>query len=96
MNPTWWRRDGDDLILNLRVQPRATPEGLAETIGEAIKLRIKAPPVDGKANDRVVVLLAKLFGVGRSQVLIESGHTGRNKRVRIRSPNRLPAALNPD
>ena len=96
MNQSWWRRDGDDLVLNLRVQPRATPEGLAEPVGDAVKLRIKAPPVDGKANDRVIALLAKLFGVGRRQVRIESGHTSRNKRVRILAPNKLPDPLRPD
>lgn len=94
MSASWWRRDGDDLVLNLRVQPRATPEGFGEPLGDAIKLRIKAPPVDGQANARVVALLAKQFGVGRDQVVIESGLTGRNKRVRIRAPRRIPELLN--
>ncbi len=96
MNQPWWRRDGNDLVLNLRVQPRATPEGFAEPVGDAIKLRIKAAPVDGKANLQIIALLAKQFGVRRRQVTIEAGTTQRNKRVRICAPTRFPPAFRPD
>ena len=91
-----WRFDGEDLVLNLRVQPRATPEGFAEAVGDAIKLRIKAAPVEGRANERLIAVLAREFGVGRSRFVIESGLTGRNKRVRVRSPARLPASMRGD
>ena len=53
-------------------------------MGEAVKLAITAPPVEGKANQAVVEFFAKLFGVAKSSVEIVSGETGRNKLVRVR------------
>ena len=94
MNP-WYRWDGDDLVVQLRVQPRASRDGFAEVLGDSIKLRVTAPPVDGRANEHVIALLAKLCGVTRDAVSIESGLSGRNKRVRIRAPRTLPPQLPP-
>jgi uncharacterized protein len=73
----------------LRVQPRAARNAVAGTIavgkqGDALKLAITAPPVDGKANAAVVEFLARLFGVSKSSVTIVSGETGRNKVVAVR------------
>ena len=68
----------------LRVQPRSSRTALAGLIGDAIKLAITAPPVDGKANQAVVEYLAKLFSVPKSSITILSGETGRNKLIAIR------------
>jgi hypothetical protein len=68
----------------LRVQPRSSRTALAGLIGDAIKLAITAPPVDGKANQAVVEYLAKLFSVPKSSITIVSGETGRNKLIAIR------------
>lgn len=77
------RWDGADLVLELRVQPRASSDAL-ERFGEGLKLRITAPPVDGKANTHLVKYLARTLGVAKSAVVIEAGETGRDKRVRVR------------
>ena len=82
-------QDGN-LVLRIRVQPRSSQEGFAEVVGEQIKLRINAPPVDGKANAQVLRFLAKLFKVPRSQLEILSGETGRDKRIRISKPRHCP------
>ena len=68
----------------LRVQPRASRNAIAGTMGDAIKLAITAPPVDGKANLAVIEYLADLFRVAKSSVVILSGETGRNKLIAIR------------
>lgn len=68
----------------LRVQPRSSRNAIAGLIGDAIKLAITAPPVDGKANHAVVEYLAKLFSVPKSSIAIVSGETGRNKLIAIR------------
>lgn len=68
----------------LRVQPRASRNAIAGTIGDAVKLAITAPPVDGKANQAVVEYLAHLFRVPKSSIVIVSGETGRNKLIAIR------------
>jgi len=68
----------------LRVQPRSSRTAIAGLLGDAIKLAITAPPVDGKANQAVVEYLAKLFSVPKSSITILSGETGRNKLIAIR------------
>lgn len=81
---------GDDLVLNIRVQPRAASDGFAEALGNEIKLRIAAPPVDGKANTHLIAFLAKTFRVARTNISIIAGKNARSKRVRIHEPARLP------
>jgi uncharacterized protein (TIGR00251 family) len=68
----------------LRVQPRASRNAIVGTMGDAVKLAITAPPVDGKANGAVIEYLAELFRVPKSSVVIVSGDTGRNKLIAIR------------
>ncbi len=71
----------------LRVQPRASRNAIAGVLGEAVKLAITAPPVDGKANQAVVEYLAELFKVSKSSIAIVSGETGRNKLIAVRGLN---------
>lgn len=92
----WYRWDGEDLILTLKVQPKASRDELGEPLGEALKVRITAPPVDGRANAHLTAFLAKQFGVPKGAVAILSGETGRQKRVRIHTPRKLPPAVAPD
>ncbi len=89
----WWRRDGADIVLQVLVQPRASRERFGEVIGDRIKVSLTAPPVEGAANEVLRAFLAKQFGVPKSHVSLESGETGRRKRVRIEGPTKLPSAL---
>ncbi len=89
----WFRWEGNDLVLHLRVQPKASRDEFAEIQDQRRRLRITAPPTEGKANRHLIGFLAKAFGVGRSQITLETGATGRNKRIRIHAPRRLPIAL---
>jgi len=84
---------GDDLVLNIRVQPRAASDGFAETLSDTIKLRITAPPVDGKANRHLIAFIAKTFKVRKANVSIISGESGRNKRIKIHRPVHLPEII---
>lgn len=68
----------------LKVQPRASRTALLGVLGEAVKLGITAPPVDGKANAAVVEFFAELFDVAKSAVTIVAGETGRNKVIAVR------------
>jgi uncharacterized protein (TIGR00251 family) len=68
----------------LRVQPRASRNAIAGVMGDAVKLAITAPPVDGKANQAVVEYLAELFDVAKSNIVIVSGESGRNKLIAVR------------
>lgn len=86
-----WR--GADLLLDCHLQPGARSIGFAGQHGERLKIRISAPPVDGKANEMLLAFLAKEFEVGRRQVSLLSGQQSRQKRVLIEAPGRLPEEL---
>ena len=75
-------REGGVLV-RIHVQPRAARNGFVGIHGGAVKLRITAPPVDGKANSQIVELLAKLFQVPKSAVSLASGPQSRQKRFRV-------------
>ncbi|HSH29880.1 MAG TPA: DUF167 family protein [Thiohalobacter sp.] len=94
--PTGYRWDGKDLILELHVQPGARREELAGLHGGRLKVRIKAPPVAGRANRGLIRFLADLFGVAPRDIELLRGETGRDKRLRVRHPTRLPPEIPPD
>ncbi len=91
--PAWCRRDGEDLVLALRVQPRAARDELAGSHGDRLRVRITAPPVDGRANAHLLRFLAGCFDVPTADAVLERGENGRDKQVRIRRPRRIPPAL---
>ena len=71
------------IVVLLHVQPGATKTELAGRHGDALKLRVHAPPVDGAANAEVEGFLARHLGVPRASVRIVSGASSRRKRVEI-------------
>ena len=97
---SWYRWQGDTLILSVRVQPKASSDELIGPCddgqgGESLKIRITAPPVDGKANAHLIKFLAKAFGVAKSRVSVLAGETSRNKRLHIIAPTNLPLSISP-
>lgn len=71
------------VVLHVHVQPGARRAGLAGRHGDAVKLRVAAPAVDGRANEAVVAAVAELFGLRPAQVTLVVGHTARAKRLRL-------------
>jgi uncharacterized protein len=67
----------------LKVRAGARKTGFSGKLGDAWKLQVAAPPVDGKANEAITRFLAKLFGVSASSVRIVTGHTSAAKIVEI-------------
>ena len=74
----------EGLVLNVRVQPKASRNAIIGVHGEALKIALTAPPVDGAANKACVAFLAKQLGLAKSALTILSGKTSRNKRLLIR------------
>jgi uncharacterized protein (TIGR00251 family) len=72
----------------VKVHPRARKNAITGTVGDALKLALTAPPVEGKANQAVIEFFADLFEIPRSSVTIASGETSRNKVVRVSSVNK--------
>ena len=89
----FYRWQDGNLILNCHLQPKASNNAIVGLQGENVKIRITAPPIEGKANAHLVKFLAKQFGVAKSAVSILSGELGRQKRVRIESPKKIPQIL---
>ena len=82
-----------DVVLTLHVQPGASRTEYAGLHGDAHKIRLAAPPVEGRANEALIAFLADTFGVRLRDVAIVSGASARRKIVRITSPARRPSWL---
>ena len=88
---------GDAVRINIYVQPRASRTEVVGEHGDAIKLRVAAPPVEGEANEEVVRFLAKELGVSASHISIVAGAASRRKIVEVRGVDlpRVKQALEP-
>ena len=71
------------VLLRIHVQPRAANNQVAGLQGEALKLRLSAPPVEGKANKAVLAYLAELLNVPKKALRLKSGQASRQKTIRI-------------
>ncbi|GAB2985948.1 DUF167 domain-containing protein [Nocardioides montaniterrae] len=81
----WWRRDGEGWLLAVRVQPGARRTEVVGEYGDQLKIRLQAPPVDGKANAALEKYVAEQLGVARSAVKVLRGQTSRSKVVLVSS-----------
>jgi uncharacterized protein (TIGR00251 family) len=77
------RESGDGVAFAVKVHPRAKKNAITGELGDALKLSITAPPIDGRANEACIEFFAKLLKVPRSSVTIASGEGSRNKVVRV-------------
>ena len=94
MGPTsWWRSERGDLLITVRVQPNARRNEVVGVVGDALRLKIAAPPTAGKANEALRRYVAELFGIRRSAVRVRVGATDRNKVVQIVGLVEPPASL---
>ncbi len=82
--PRWLRAHGDGVRLQIKVVPRASRNEIGEALGDRLKLKIAAPPVDSAANEELVGFLAKRLGVSRGAVQLTHGQSSRSKTVVIR------------
>jgi uncharacterized protein (TIGR00251 family) len=78
---TWFTRQTDSLTLTLHVQPGAKNTTIAGLHGDALKIRLAAPPIEGRANDALLRFIADRFGVPLRQVELKQGGQSRHKRV---------------
>jgi uncharacterized protein (TIGR00251 family) len=85
MSPAWLRREASgNIVLGLHIQPGAKKTEIAGLHGDTLKIRLAAPPVDGKANECLIAFLAEELAVPRAQVELASGATSRRKWLRVK------------
>ena len=87
------RQEGDELWLDLFIQPKASRDQIQGEHGDELKVAITAPPVDGQANSHLIKYLAKQFKVAKGQVQIVRGELGRHKTVTVHAPKQLPQEI---
>lgn len=79
----WYRRDGENITLTLHVQPGAKRNEIAGLHGDALKIKLAAPPIEGRANEALIKFIAKLFDVPLRQVELKSGEQSRHKVILV-------------
>jgi uncharacterized protein YggU (UPF0235/DUF167 family) len=92
-DPTPVRWDGENLILEIRLQPRASGNALLGIENGRLRIRVTAAPVDDAAKLGMMAILAKEFGVAKSRVRLLAGSRHRNKRAAVETPRRRPGWL---
>jgi len=80
---SYLRETKEGLLLAVRVIPRSARDEIVGTHGNALKIRLNAPPVDGKANARLIQFLGERLGAPPSRIQIIRGQTGREKQVLV-------------
>ena len=89
----WYRRNGEVITLTLHVQPGAKRTDVAGLHGEALKIRLAAPPIEGRANEALLRFIAESFGVTLRQVELKQGGQSRHKIVAITGSKIDPESL---
>ena len=78
------KEDSQGITFKVYVQPRSSKNMIVGPHGDAIKIKLTAPPVDNAANNMCIEYLAKTFNISKSAVDIVSGHNSRTKWIRVR------------
>src|SRR5271166_5135020 len=81
--PSFLRVQSDGVLLSIKLQPRASANEIGEPLGNELRIKVTAPPVDAAANEALVRLLADALDCPRNQVELARGHTSRHKTVRL-------------
>ena len=83
MSALWLRQGERQTTLTLHIQPGAKKTEVAGVHGDALKIRLAAPPVDGKANAALIAFVADRLGLAKSAVSLKSGQTSRRKVLEV-------------
>lgn len=80
---SWITDSKGGAIIQVHATPRASKTQIQGLHGDALKIRLQAPPVDGKANDTLIEFLAATLGISKRQITLLSGQTSRQKRLNL-------------
>jgi uncharacterized protein (TIGR00251 family) len=95
VSASWFefKDDGRRLVLNLHIQPNASRTEVSGLHGDALKIKVAAPPADHQANDKLLEFLQKSFKVAKNQVVLRHGEHSRQKVVEVIDPSCPPDTL---
>ena len=74
----------DGVLLSIKVQPRASKNEIGEPVGDELKIRVMAPPVDAAANEALIEFLAEILDCPRNRIELVRGHKSRHKTIKLR------------
>jgi uncharacterized protein (TIGR00251 family) len=81
--PPFLRIQSDGVLLSVKLQPRASSNEIGEALGNELRIKVTAPPVDAAANEALVGLLAETLDCPRNRIELVRGHTSRHKTVKL-------------
>jgi len=84
MPPTYLRETSGGTLLSVKLQPRASANEIGAPLGDELKIKVTAPPVDSAANEALLKFLVEILGCARSRVELLRGHTSRHKTILLR------------
>ena len=91
MNATWYIRGNDLITLKIYLQPGAKQNEMTGLYNDALKIRLKAPAIEGRANEALLKYIAELFDVPRANIKLKRGDTSRHKTIEVHH-----SRVNPD
>lgn len=81
--PCFLRVQPDGVLLAVKLQPRASKNEIAPPLGDELKIKVTAPPVDAAANEALVELLAEKLDCARNRIELLRGHKSRHKTIKL-------------
>jgi len=81
--PGFLRVQADGVLLSVKLQPRASANAIGDALGNELRIKVTAPPVDAAANEALVKLLAQRLDCPRNRVELMRGHTSRHKTIKL-------------
>ncbi|HXE43447.1 MAG TPA: DUF167 domain-containing protein [Candidatus Baltobacteraceae bacterium] len=81
--PNFLREQADGVLLSVKLQPRASKNEIGEPIGDELKIKVTAPPVDAAANEALLELLAQKMDCARNRIELIRGHKSRHKTIKF-------------
>jgi uncharacterized protein (TIGR00251 family) len=82
-NPAFLRAESDGVILSVKLQPRASANEIGEPMGNELRIKVTAPPVDSAANEALIRLLAEALDCPRNRIELVRGNTSRHKVLKL-------------
>jgi uncharacterized protein (TIGR00251 family) len=83
MQPHWYRRNGETIMLTIYVQPGTKRSEIVGLHGDALKIKLAAPPIEGRANEALLKFIAELFAVPIRNTELKQGDKSRHKVVAV-------------